>query len=86
MGGTPKSYILMGFSLINQPFLGTSMTMETLIYKVWAIWPNLRFGCVLNWGILWPQKWRMFFRLPTLQIQGETYGQYMFSSFKTVAP
>ena len=40
MGGTPKSSILMGFSLINQPFLGTPMTMETLIYKIWAIWPT----------------------------------------------
>ena len=30
--GTPKSSILVGFSLINQPFWGTCMAMETSIY------------------------------------------------------
>ena len=30
-GGTPKSSIFMGFSIINHPFLGTPMTMETSI-------------------------------------------------------
>ena len=30
--GTPKSSILVGFSLINHPFLGTPMTMEPPIY------------------------------------------------------
>ena len=29
MGGTPKSSILVGFSIINQPFVDSSMTMET---------------------------------------------------------
>ena len=31
-GGTPKSSIWVGFSVINHPFWGTPMTMETPIY------------------------------------------------------
>ena len=31
-GGTPRSSILIGFSMINQPFGGTPMTMETSIF------------------------------------------------------
>ena len=36
-GGTPKSSILMGFSIISHLFLGSPMTMETSIMVIHGI-------------------------------------------------
>jgi len=38
MGGTPKSSILIGFSIINQPFWGTPIS-------AWALTPNFLVDC-----------------------------------------
>ena len=35
--GTPKSSILIGFSIINHPFWGTPIFGNTHIYKTWLI-------------------------------------------------
>ena len=46
--GTPKSSILIGFSLINHPFWGTTIFGNThIIYRIWCCFNKL------NWSTPW---------------------------------
>ena len=48
--GTPKSSILIGFSLINHPFWGTSILGNT---HIWHIWYSDVGRYVMLWDISW---------------------------------
>ena len=55
--GTPKSSILMGFSIINHPFWGTSIfgNIHIYVYNCLYIYPKL---CMVHKKHLW-QQWHV---------------------------